>query len=203
MNDNSAKVGAMALDPADTRLGTKGTHIAKAKFVIDERLGKGTYQRLAEAAGGNASWVSPLAMNWYSAPLLCEILTAAAAKMDTTLQQLTTDIATLNAKDDLKTIYRFFMTVIGPVKVLGRSPQMYATYINFGRSENSRNEAGVFEGIVADVPGHLVPWVMGATHGFLPAACAAAGGKGAVIESTVAPEAGLPLSRISFVMRYS
>jgi hypothetical protein len=192
----------MAHDPLDVRCGTKGTHVIKAKSVIDDRLGKGTFQRLADAAGGNASWAAPLAMNWYSAPLLCEVLTAAAVKMSSTLQQLTTDIAMLNAKDDLKTIYRFFMTMVGPIKVLGRSPQMYATYINFGRSETSRNEPGVFEGIVADVPTALVPWVMGATHGFLPSACVAAGGKNAVIQSTVGPEAATTNSRIAFSMRY-
>ncbi|MFT3710087.1 MAG: hypothetical protein QM817_20835 [Archangium sp.] len=165
-------------------VGTKGTHIIQARGWVDAQLGAGAFDRFAAEAGVASELSKTTAMRWYSVPALVKTLSLVGQKLNLSLRQVSGEVAKQNAKHDLKTIYRVFMTVVGPVNVLKRSEAMYSTYQNFGAAKTTRNEPGHYECLVTGIPIEVVEWSVGVGPAFLAAAATAAGGKNAISEAT-------------------
>lgn len=155
----------------EPKFGVKGTHVIQAQAYLDHRLGAGAFAKLAATDG----WERPSPLRWYPVETLWKIYEAAAPKVKLDAPALSTEIARLNANNDLKTIYRFFMSVLGPVNVLKRGSTMFRTYVNFGEALMHRNDPGITEGSVVKIPRAFAPWIMAVTLGFLPSAIVAAG----------------------------
>jgi len=152
----------------------KGTHVLAAQAVIDARLGSGTFLKLAQTAG--ASWPAILPMQWYDLNLLLKILVEAANRLGRSVELLTTEIATQNAKNDLTTVYRVFLRILRPTIVLGFMPRMWETYFKFGTVKVVTNERGQFTLITSAIPERYLSWLRGGWMGFLPEKIRVAGG---------------------------
>jgi hypothetical protein len=174
----------------------KGSIYLQAREWVDGALGAGTFSRAVAEAGGTSTEII-LPGTWLPVEPLIEAVAQAAAARRRPNQQAVAEIARLNALNDLTTIYRVFMRVAAPVRVLAHSPRVWGLYFDFGRPTIDTNEKGHFVGAIEEVPAHLVDFVQGALIGFLPAAVEMAGGK--------APSARIrdaSSARVVFEIRY-
>jgi hypothetical protein len=154
----------------------KGSHVAQARVVVDERLGAGAFVRLARVAGGDARWESLTISDWYDVFVLQRVLEVVAAETGSSVQVLATEVGRHNALSDLQGIYRMFLRIAQPVRMLYFTPQLWRNYVRFGDASAAQNELGSFLAIVANVPETLIAWVEGSSLGFIPTGIELAGG---------------------------
>ena len=114
---------------------------------------------------------------WYEVTPLVEALTVAAGKLQLDLEEVTMAIARANALEDLTTIYRVFLRVAAPVRVMSFTPRLWSNYVAFGDAVALKNEPGDYLGRCTGIPEHLLSWSAGAWRGFVPTAIELAGGK--------------------------
>jgi hypothetical protein len=156
---------------------TKGSHIAQALALVDRQLGPGAFLKLADRFGADHSWDTVLVNEWYDAMVLNQVLQVVSYQLKRSVEALTTDIARQNALQDLTSIYRMFMRIAEPVRLLRFTPQLWRNYVSFGDSSAHRNELGHYIGGTTGVPESLLEWVAGDWLGFIPTAIELAGGK--------------------------
>jgi hypothetical protein len=131
---------------------------------------------MATAAGGSR-WGMVLPGSWYDVNNLLTVLRSVEKKTGVSIEDATTEIARLNAEADLTSIYRFFMRVAQPQRVLGFTPKLWRTYVSFGDSTAVNNARGHYVGQCEGFREEHVDWVCGCWRGFIPAAIELAGGK--------------------------
>jgi hypothetical protein len=158
---------------------TKGSHLVQAEAWIDARLGAGTFKRLlAEASGEPVGLLLP--GHWYDVEPLHRVLQKVSERVGQSVEDITMGIARENALHDLTSIYRIFLRIVNPVRLLGQTPRLWSTYCDFGHAEAVVNDAGHYEAEGSGFPMHLLDWVCGGWRGFIPAAIELAGGKDVV-----------------------
>jgi hypothetical protein len=143
---------------------------------VDERLGAGTFKRLVQDYGDPWNGIL-LPVTWYDVDPLQSALAVAAQMMARSLQDLTMDIAGENARNDLTTIYRIFMRIAAPQRVMSNTPKLWSTYVKFGDARAITNETGHYIGECTGIPRNFLDWTCGAWRGFVPTAIELAGGK--------------------------
>jgi hypothetical protein len=153
----------------------KGSHVIQAVGWIDTRMGAGTFKRLTERGG--ARWRSPLPGSWYEIDVLLEALSVVCKQLNMPLETVTAEIARLNAEHDLTSLYRFFLRLAQPQRLLSFTPRLWSTYVSFGGAVSITNEPGLFVGQGVDIPAHLLDWAAGGWIGFIPTAIEVAGGR--------------------------
>jgi len=158
---------------------TKGSHVVIAREWIDERLGSGTFQRLVDGKGAIDNPIL-LPGTWYDVVPLVEALEVVGQQLNLTVRDMTREIARLNALRDLTTIYRVFLRVAAPVRVMSFTPRLWSNYVAFGQATSVRNDPQHYVGECTGVPARVLEWACGAWCGFVPAAIEVAGGKDAV-----------------------
>jgi len=155
---------------------TKGSHVAAAEEVIDSRLGPGRFRSFAL----DEDLVLPplvLPRSWHPAVGVAGVIRRAAAALGVAQEALTQEIAAHNADSDLTSIYRVFLKLAAPRRVLANGNALWRTYINFGKVETVRNEPGDFAATLHEIPDdRLMPWIEGIWLGFVPRAVSLAGG---------------------------
>jgi hypothetical protein len=160
-----------------------------ARRWVDERLGEGAFTGQAKAIGAEWGGVI-LPGSWYDVAPLCEVLTWASGKANRSLQDVTAELATRNAREDLSTIYRVFLRLASPVRLLSMTPTLWRNYVKFGEGVAVRNTPGHYIGECTGVPERFFDWAVGCWFGFMPVAIEMAGGKGArarVIDRSLKP----------------
>jgi hypothetical protein len=158
------------------KYGVKGSHIIQARLTVDARLEAGAFTRLARGAGGDASWDSVTVSAWYDVFVLQRVLEIVSRELRQSVTVLATEVGRQNALTDLTGIYRMFLRVAQPVRMLYFTPQLWRNYVNFGDASALRNEPGSFVAEVARVPETLIDWVKGSSLGFIPTGIELAGG---------------------------
>ncbi len=154
----------------------KGSHVVQSRAWINQRLGEGAFEALVE--GNGPPWTANLLVaTWYDVGPLNQALKQVAKKLGRTVVDITREIARQNALNDLRTIYRIFLSMAAPVRVMGFTPQLWSTYVKFGQATAIRNEPGHYIGECRGIPGELLDWVCGAWLGFVPTTIEVAGGK--------------------------
>jgi hypothetical protein len=185
---------------ADVRQ-TKGSHVIQARDWIDAKLGPRTFQSLVEGKGAIDNPIL-LPGTWYDVLPLVEALEVVGKEVNRSVQDLTMEIARQNALRDLTTIYRVFLRIAAPVRVMSYTPRLWGNYVAFGQATAIKNEPTHYIGECKGVPTRLLDWASGAWCGFVPAAIEVAGGKGAVGRITgVWKEAG-GMQRLQCEVRY-
>ena len=154
----------------------KGSHIVQARLAVDEKLGPGTFARLARMYGGDARWESLTISDWYDVFVLHRVLGVVARETASSVKALATEIGRRNALADLQGIYRMFLRIAQPVRMLYFTPQLWRNYVRFGDASAVQNELGTFVAIVENVPEPLIDWVEGSSLGFIPTGIELAGG---------------------------
>jgi hypothetical protein len=152
---------------------TKGTHLLAAQQWVDQRLGAGTFAELFQLTPGR----SLLPNVWYEVDPLVRALSTVAKRVDRPLEEIVMEIAARNARDDLRSVYRIFLRIAAPVRLMAWTPQLWSTYVRFGVARALHNEKGHYLGECSGVPTRLLDWVCGAWRGFVPTAIEVAGGK--------------------------
>lgn len=156
----------------------KGTHIMMGRTWIDGKLGEGTFQAMADEA--ESGWTPKLLPStWYSIFPFGKIVEQATSRLGLSVTEAVTDIAGLNAKKDLTTIYRAFMRAAGPKSLLSATPMLWRNYVAFGDVEKKTNDPGLLIAECHNIPAEVFDWAAGCWHGFLPAAVELAGGTNA------------------------
>jgi hypothetical protein len=180
----------------------KGSHVVMASKWVDERLGAGTFKRLVQDQGDPWNGLL-LPVTWYDVDPLQQALTVAAQMLGRSLEDLTMEITGQNARRDLTTIYRIFMRIAAPQRVMSNTPKLWSTYVNFGDARAVTNEAGHYIGECTGIPRHFLEWTCGAWRGFVPTAIELAGAKnvqGKILGTW--PEGGADLHRLQLEVRY-
>jgi hypothetical protein len=154
----------------------KGSHITQVKRFVDAHLARGAFTRLALGAGGDASWDVVTVNAWYDAFVLQRVLEAVSCELDRSVVSIATEVARDNALADLTSIYRMFMRIAQPQRMLYFTPQLWRNYVNFGDSRAIRNDPGSYVGGTKGVPASLLDWVCGNWLGFIPTGIELAGG---------------------------
>jgi hypothetical protein len=154
----------------------KGTHVVMAVKWVDERLGAGTFKKLVERGGPDYEGML-LPVGWYDVDPLNQALVVVAQQLNKSLEDITMEIARNNALSDLTTLYRFFLKIAAPQRVMGFTPRLWSTYVHFGEAKAVKNDPGHYVGECTGVPKRLLEWSCGAWRGFVPTAIELAGGK--------------------------
>jgi len=170
----------------------KGSHVAQAMRWVDERLGPNTFKEKATAIDG-VRWGLILPGSWYSVDVLLAVLRRTCTQVDVSVEDATTEIARLNAESDLTSMYRFFMRIAQPQRVLSFTPKLWRTYVSFGDSSALTNDKGHYVGQGEGFREDHVDWVCGCWRGFIPAAIELAGGT--VERSTILKRWRMPNGR--------
>jgi hypothetical protein len=154
----------------------KGSHVVMAAQWVDQRLGAGTFKKLVGSADPEYQSVL-LPVAWYNVDPLNEALQQVAVELKTSVGDMTMEIARLNALKDLTTMYRIFLKIAAPVRVMGFTPRLWSTYVRFGEAKAIKNDPGHYLGECTGIPKRLLDWTGGAWRGFVPAAIELAGGR--------------------------
>jgi len=163
---------------ADNRK-TKGSHVIQAREWIDAKLGPGTFQSLVQGKGSIDNLIL-LPGTWYDVLPLVEALEVVGKQLNRTVHDMTMEIARQNALRDLTTMYRVFLRIAAPVRVMSFTPRLWGNYVAFGEATAIRNDPTHYIGECKGVPYRLLDWASGAWCGFVPAAIEVAGGREAV-----------------------
>jgi hypothetical protein len=153
----------------------KGSHVVVAEAWVDERLGRGTFKRLTEHGGEH--WHILLPMAWYDIDTLHAALEVTSDRLDISVEDITTEIARKNAEIDLRSIYKIFLRVAQPRRVLSLTPRLWTTYVKFGSARALQNEEGYYVGQGDGFDERLLDWGCGCWRGFIPATIQVAGGR--------------------------
>ena len=164
---------------------TKGSHVIQAQLWIDQRVGAGAFKKRVAGRGADYEGLI-LPLVWYDLEILVDVLVQVGLEVGMTVQDMTQQIARLNALKDLTTIYRTFLRIAAPVRVMAFTPRLWSTYVSFGEAVAIRNKPGHYVGQCTGVPKKLLDWSCGAWLGFVPTAIELAGGrnvKGTITET--------------------
>jgi hypothetical protein len=186
-----------------TEYKVKGSHVIAGREWIDEKLGAGTFEKFV--AGGDPAFQALLPGTWYDIFTFNDAITKSAQRLGRDVKGITEEIARINGLRDLTSLYRVFLRVAAPVRVMGFLPQLWRNYVKFGDTTVITNEHGLFVGECVGIPTKVIDWACGGWRGFVPAAIEVAGGKNLrkrIVEKTPQPNKS-GYHRLLFEARYS
>jgi hypothetical protein len=143
---------------------------------IDAELGAGAFKRLWRELHGEPC-AALLPNGQYQADPYVAVLEKAGKEMKQSCEEMTVEIARRNAREDLTSIYRVFLRIAAPQRVLEHIPRLWRMYFDFGTVTVTINDRGRFVGECHGIPAHLLDWASGGWRGFVPTAIELAGGK--------------------------
>jgi phage terminase large subunit-like protein len=181
--------------PADDRV--KGSHIIVVSEWCDETLGPGTFSRLTKDC-----WGVVVPVGWYEVETLFDVYAEISRRTNRTVGDIACEIASLNAERDLTTIYRIFLRMAQPQRVLSYGARLWRTYASFGETRIIKNDTGVYVGEASGFTDRQIEWASGCWNGFVPTAIRVSGGKNirASVEKKV-DDSGL--WSLTFTAKYS
>jgi hypothetical protein len=153
----------------------KGSHVLQLKEWLDRHLGPELFPQLTKHAGEHWSVILPVA--WYEVEVVNEVMQDASRRSGISVEEISTEVCQLNAERDLTSIYRIFLRVAQPQRVLEHTPKFWRTYVSFGEAKTIVNETGHYIGQGDGYPPELLSWACGCWLGFIPTTIALAGGK--------------------------
>jgi hypothetical protein len=132
-------------------------------------------------------------------------LERSAKELGSTVQAIAIAASQANAREDLPTIYKAFLRLAAPVRVMNFTPQLWRTYVGFAEVRGLRNEPGYYRAECVNIPARTLEWATGGWLGFIPSAIEIAGGRraqGRVLERS-AQRAGGDLYTLLFECAYT
>ena len=154
----------------------KGSHVVQSRRWVNERLGEGTFEALVAPAGG--VWQANfLVATWYDVGPLNHALKQVGKRIGESVENITREITRQNALHDLRSIYRIFVSIAAPVRVMSFTPQLWSTYVKFGEAKAVKNDPGHYIAECKGIPGEYLDWACGAWLGFVPTTIEVAGGR--------------------------
>src|SRR4051812_12111401 len=107
----------------DVKYNCKGAHVVQARLWFDEVRGAGAFDRAARTCG-LVYEKEPAITTWYPVAPLVKILQQSGQSVENATRQ----VSLRNGQRDLNTIYKFFMKIAQPPRVLAFLPLLWKTY---------------------------------------------------------------------------
>jgi hypothetical protein len=118
-----------------------------------------------------------LPVAWYDVDPLIDVFAEASRLTRKPVEEIATEIARLNAERDLTSIYRLFLRIAQPQRVLSYTPRLWRTYVSFAEARALKNEKGHYIGQGTGFTEKQIDWACGCWYGFIPTAIRLSGGK--------------------------
>jgi hypothetical protein len=150
----------------------KGSHLMLVNEWVDHHLGRGTFGRITENR-----WGVVLPVGWYDVEPLLDVFAEASRLTNKPIEEIASEIARHNAERDLTSIYRIFLRIAQPQRVLSYTPRLWRTYVSFADARALRNEKGHYIGEGTGFTEKQIDWACGCWYGFIPTAIRLSGGK--------------------------
>ena len=159
----------------------KGSHLVLVSEWVDRHLGDGAFTRMT-----GDRWGVVLPVAWYEVDALLDVYAEASRRTQKPIDEIAADIARLNAERDLTSIYRLFLRIAQPQRVLSHTPRLWRTYVSFADARALKNDRGHYIGQGSGFTPKQIDWACGCWYGFIPTAVRLSGGKD--IHSTIERE---------------
>jgi hypothetical protein len=150
----------------------KGSHLVLVSEWVDRNLGDGAFTRMT-----GDRWGVVLPVAWYAVDALLDVYAEASRRTKKPVEEIAAEIARLNAERDLTSIYRLFLRIAQPQRVLSHTPRLWRTYVSFADARAIRNERGNYIGQGFGFTERQIDWACGCWYGFIPTAVRLSGGK--------------------------
>ncbi|MEQ9402278.1 MAG: hypothetical protein RIM99_01725 [Cyclobacteriaceae bacterium] len=125
----------------------KGTAVRNLRTFVDKNIGVGVFDEKMEELEPNYNKLI-LSSGWYNAYYVKVLMEQVSGELGWTLRKLCLEFNEFSLKQDLNSLYKFFLKVGGPVRVLASAPQLVKTYTNSLTYEVSMNDKGLHQGLV-------------------------------------------------------
>lgn len=150
----------------------KGSHLVLVSEWVDRHLGDGAFTRMT-----GDRWGVVLPVAWYEVDALLDVYAEASRRTGKPIEEIAGEIARLNAERDLTSIYRLFLRIAQPQRVLSHTPRLWRTYVSFADGRALRNDRGHYIGQGSGFTAKQIDWACGCWYGFIPTAIRLSGGK--------------------------
>jgi hypothetical protein len=150
----------------------KGSHLVLVSEWVDRHLGDGAFTRMT-----GDRWGVVLPVSWYDVDALLDVYEEASRRTDKPIEKIAAEIARTNAERDLTSIYRLFLRIAQPQRVLSHTPRLWRTYVSFADARALKNDRGHYIGQGFGFTEKQIDWACGCWYGFIPTAIALSGGK--------------------------
>lgn len=147
----------------------KGTGTIGYKKSMDAISGSGYFDKKMKEL--NPNWDGfILSSSWYNALVLANVNYLAAKEKGENRKEFCIKLAEKNLENDMNGVYKFFIKLGGPEKVLSYFPQIASAYTNFQKETIITNKKGFFKGVVelpSDIEEFMIYSHEGAFKGIL------------------------------------
>ena len=147
----------------DERYKIKGTIVRNFREYVRRRKGDDFFDRIFHESGFGASGII-LPSSWYSAEKYLRLQALMAEAVSQSPLGLNKEFAREWLEHDMNGIYRFFMRVGKPQRVLSKMSQIDKGYVNYSEIIVTKNEPGLWLGEVLS-PLSLVDWHLSCIQG--------------------------------------
>jgi len=123
----------------------KGTVIIPSVEYIKNKYGESTFQKVVSRTSPASQKVLNgriLASSWYDVDVIVEYLTAAEALLKGKDPHIVDNLGKASADYAARGVYKVFLMVTSPTKVIHMSPHIWAKYYSFGKMEIVENSDG-------------------------------------------------------------
>ncbi|MEQ9402277.1 MAG: hypothetical protein RIM99_01720 [Cyclobacteriaceae bacterium] len=143
----------------------KGTGVRNMRMFVDQQTQIGVFDEKMKAIEPNYS-KAILHSVWYNAYDIKVLTEQVSDELGWTLRKFCLEFNEFSLKQDLSGLYKFFLKVGEPARVLSSAPRLVKTYTNSLTYEISANEKGVHKGIVR-APEVFAEWNLNMFEGFI------------------------------------
>ena len=153
----------------------KGTHVQVAQRCLDRMLGPDTFRTLTASGGPRWKVIVPVA--WYEVDVLHAANTKAAERLGISMHDLATELASENARTDLRGVYKFLVKVLSVRTILSQLPRLWRNYVHFGECVPISSEPGHYAAEGQGMFEEYLAWTSGCCRGFVTTAVEMAGAR--------------------------
>ena len=143
----------------------KGTAFSNVKNFIEIQLGIDQYEELISSHNLNSPR-NPIKSSWYSASDFVHLEVLAAERLNLSLREFCIRCTTFILEEDLNGVYRFFIKLGGPDRVMASVPRIARTYNNLFNYHIQKNEKGLHNAYIIHPPA-VYDWAIGSCEGGL------------------------------------
>lgn len=186
-----------------SRNNVKGTAVSNFKKYVSVKVDDDFFDKmLAETQLSKTK--SILQSSWYDVEKYIQMQESTAKELNQSMRDFVIEFSRYLLEIDMNGVYRFFMRVNGPQRVLSRLPNIDKAYVDYAEFDTASNETSKYTAITR-IPSHLSGWhlltIEGGIQGVLNV-CKAPMKKFAVINQKDYEKEGQEITETVFEVNY-